>query len=109
LVRVVVACVELEEVGVEAVGVLVAGVLVVGVLVVGVLAVGVVAVVAGAFAVPVAGRVFGGSVVVTTSDASLVEATNAAATPPRPSRKITVTTMIGMRQLPGRRMRVVAA
>jgi hypothetical protein len=80
---------------------------VVGVLAVGVVAVGVDAVFAGA--VPVAGSVFGGLVIVRTSDVSLETATNAAATPPSPSRKITVMTMIGTRQLPGGRMRVVAA
>ena len=63
----------------------------------------------GAGAVPVAGSVFGGFVIVVTCDVSPETATNAAATPPRPSTKITVMTMIGMRQLPGRRMRVVAA
>ena len=87
-------------VGVEVVGVEVVGVDVVGVDVVEGL---------GAGAVPVAGSVFGGFVTVVTCDVSPETATNAAATPPRPSRKITVMTMIGMRQLPGRRMRVVAA
>ena len=90
----------LEFVGVELVGVEVVGVVVVGVDVVAGL---------GAGAVPVAGSVFGGFVIVVTCDVSPETATNAAATPPRPSRKITVMTMIGMRQLPGRRMRVVAA
>jgi hypothetical protein len=96
-----------EVVGVEAVGVLVVGVEVVGVLAVGVDVVGAEAV--GVDDVPVAGSVFGGSVVVVTSDVSPETATNAAATPPRPSTKITVMTMIGMRQLPGRSTRVVAA
>jgi len=109
VVAVVFAGVVVEVVGVEVVGVLVVGVegvLAVGVLVVGV---GVVAVVAGAVAVPVAGSVFGGFVIVTTSDVSLDAATNAAATPPRPSTNSVVTMMIGTRQLPGWRMRVVAA
>ncbi|MFL5858816.1 MAG: hypothetical protein ACJ77L_19050, partial [Solirubrobacteraceae bacterium] len=91
-------------VGVDAVGAVVVAVVVVVVVVV----VGVVVVVADGV-VPVAGRVLGGFVVVTTSDVSPETATKAAATPPRPSRKITVTTMMGTRQLPGGRMRVVAA
>src|SRR5215212_7388247 len=101
-------------VGVGAVGVLVAGGVVVvdvdvvgAVVVVAVVVVGVDDVVDGA--VPVAGMVSGGLVIVTTSEVSPETATKAAATPPRPSRKITVTTMIGTRQLPGGRMRVVAA
>jgi len=108
-------------VGVGAVGVLVAGgVVVVDVDVVGAVVVAVVVVVVVAVvvvgvddvvdgAVPVAGMVSGGLVIVTTSEVSPETATKAAATPPRPSRKITVTTMIGTRQLPGGRMRVVAA
>jgi hypothetical protein len=108
-------------VGPRAVGVLVAGdgVVVVGVDVVGAVVVAVVVVVVVVVvvavedvadgAVPVAGRVWGGFVVVTTSEVSPETATKAAATPPRPSRKITVTTMIGTRQFPGGRMRVVAA
>ena len=96
--------------GVELVGVELVGVLDVGVEVVGVLAVGVDVVDGfGAVAVPVAGSVLGGFVIVLTSDVSPETATNAAATPPSPSRKMTVTMMIGTRQLPGRRMRVVAA
>jgi hypothetical protein len=102
-----------ELVGVEVVGVLVVGVLAVvpvGVLLVGVLAVGVGAVEGfGAVAVPVAGRVFGGLVIVLTSDVSPETATNAAATPPSASRKIAARIMIGTRQLPGRRTRVVVA
>jgi hypothetical protein len=102
-----------ELVGVEVVGVLVVGVLAVvpvGVLLVGVLAVGVDAVEGfGAVAVPVAGRVFGGLVIVLTSDVSPETATNAAATPPSASRKIAARIMIGTRQLPGRRTRVVVA
>jgi hypothetical protein len=99
-----------EVVGVELVGVELVGVLEVGVEVVGVLAVGVDVVDGfGAVAVPVAGSVLGGFVIVLTSDVSPETATNAAATPPSPSRKMTVTMMIGTRQLPGRRMRVVAA
>jgi hypothetical protein len=94
-------------VAVDAVGVLGVVDVAVGVLAVGVLAVGVDAVLAGA--VPVAGSVLGGLVIVRTSDVSLETATNAAATPPRPSTKITVMTTIGTRQLPGGRMRVVAA
>jgi len=85
--------------------------------VVGAVAVGVGAEVVGAFAVVagavgvvvVGGRVLAGSVVVVTCWASPEAATNAPATPPRPSRKITVTTMIGQRQLPGGTTRVVAA
>ena len=107
-------------VGLGAVGVLVAGgVVVVGVDVVGAVVVAVVVVVVVVVvvaveevvdgAVPVAGRVWGGLVIVTTSEVSPETATKAAATPPRPSRKIAVTTMIGTRQLPGGRMRVVAA
>jgi hypothetical protein len=73
-------------------------------------AVGVLAVVAGAAgAVPVAGSVFAGSVVVVTCDASPEATTNATATPARPTKKIAVTTAIGQRQLPGERTRVVAA
>jgi hypothetical protein len=82
-----------EDVGVDAVGVLTVGVVVVF----------------GAGAVPVAGRVFGGLVMVWTVDVSLETATNAAATPPSRSTKIAVMMMIGTRQLPGWRMRVVAA
>ena len=105
-------------VGVDVVGVLVVGVLdvvPVGVLVVGVLAVGVLVVGVdavegfGAVAVPVAGSVFGGLVIVLTSDVSPETATNAAATPPSARRKIAAKIMIGTRQLPGRRTRVVAA
>jgi hypothetical protein len=96
-----------DAVGVEVVGVDEVGVEAVGVDVVGVEVVGVEAV--GVEAVPVAGSVFGGSVVVVTSDVSPDTATNAAATPPRPSTNTTVAMMIGTRQLPGRRMRVVAA
>jgi hypothetical protein len=99
--------VAVEFVGVDVVGVVDVAVPVVGVVAVGVLAVGVDAVLGGA--VPVAGSVLGGLVIVLTCDVSLETAMNAAATPPRASRKITVTTMIGMRQLPGGRMRVVAA
>lgn len=92
-------------VAVEAVGVLVVGLLAVGVLVVGVVG----AVVgAGVLLVPVAGSVFCGFVVVRTCSASSETATNAAATPPSASTKTTVTMMIGIFQLPGRRMRVVA-
>jgi purine-cytosine permease-like protein len=102
-----------EVVGVELVGVLdvvTVGVLVVGALAVGVLAVGVDAVDGvGAVAVPVAGSVLGGLVIVLTSEVSPEAATKAAATPPSASRKIAVTIMIGTRQSPGRRMRVVAA
>jgi hypothetical protein len=112
-VRVVVVAVEVvgvDFVGVEVVGEDVVGLELVGVEVVGVDEVGVDVVEGlGAGAVPVAGSVFGGFVIVLTCDVSPETATNAAATPPSPSRKITVTTMIGMRQLPGRRMRVVAA
>ena len=109
-VRVVVVAVEVvgvDVVGVEVVGEDVVGLELVGV---GVDVVGVDVVEGlGAGAVPVAGSVFGGFVIVLTCDVSPETATNAAATPPSPSRKITVTTMIGIRQLPGRRMRVVAA
>jgi len=103
-----------DVVGVEVVvGVLAvvpAGELVVGVLAVGVLGVGLDAVEGfGAFAVPVAGKVFGGLVMVLTSDVSPETATNAAATPPSASRKIAARIMIGTRQLPGRRTRVVVA
>lgn len=102
--------VDVEVVGEDVVGLELVGVEVVGVEVVGVDVVGVDVVEGlGAGAVPVAGSVFGGFVIVVTCDVSPETATNAAATPPRPSRKITVRTMIGMRQLPGRRMRVVAA
>ena len=95
-------------VGVELAGVEVVGVL--AVVPVGVLAVGVDAVEGfGAVAVPVAGRVFGGLVIVLTSDVSPETATNAAATPPSASRKIAARIMIGTRQLPGRRTRVVVA
>jgi hypothetical protein len=95
-------------VGVELAGVEVVGVL--AVVPVGVLAVGVDAVEGfGAVAVPVAGRVFGGLVIVLTSDVSPDTATNAAATPPSASRKIAARIMIGTRQLPGRRTRVVVA
>ena len=94
-------------VGVDVVGAVVVAVVVLVVVVVVVVVVGVEEVVDGA--VPVAGRVRGGFVVVTTSEVSPETATKAAATPPRPSRKITVTTMMGTRQLPGGRMRVVAA
>jgi hypothetical protein len=101
------------EVFVVAVGVVgVAAVDVVGVDAVGVVAVavGVVAVVAGAVGVVVVGgRVLAGSVVVVTRWASPEAATKAPATPPRPSRKIAVTTMIGHRHLPGGTTRVVAA
>ena len=110
-VRVVVVAVEVvgvDVVGVEVVGEDVVGLELVGVEVVGVDVVDVVEGL-GAGAVPVAGSVFGGFVIVLTCDVSPETATNAAATPPSPSRKITVTTMIGIRQLPGRRMRVVAA
>jgi hypothetical protein len=96
-----------DVVGVEVVGEDVVGLELVGVEVVGADVVGVEGL--GAGAVPVAGSVFGGFVIVVTCDVSPETATNAAATPPRPSTKITVMTMIGMRQLPGRRMRVVAA
>jgi len=102
-------------VGVDVVGVLVVDVVPVGVLVVGVLAVGVLVVGVdavegfGAVAVPVAGSVFGGLVIVLTSDVSPETATNAAATPPSARRKIAAKIMIGTRQLPGRRTRVVAA
>jgi purine-cytosine permease-like protein len=107
-----------DVVGAELVGVLVvgvldvvpAGVLVVGLVAVGVLAVGVDAVEGfGTVAVPVAGKVFGGLVMVLTSDVSPETATNAAATPPSASRKIAARIMIGTRQLPGRRTCVVAA
>ena len=99
-----------DVVGVEVVGEDVVGLELVGVEVVGVDVVGVDVVEGlGAGAVPVAGSVFGVFVIVVTCDVSPETATNAAATPPRPSTKITVMTMIGMRQLPGRRMRVVAA
>jgi len=101
-----------EFVGVLVVGVLdvAAGVLVVGLVAVGELAVGVDVVEGfGAVAVPVAGKVFGGLVMVLTSDVSPETATNAAATPPSASRKIAARIMIGTRQLPGRRTRVVAA
>ena len=99
-----------DVVGVEVVGEDVVGLELVGVELVGVDVVGVDVVEGlGAGAVPVAGSVFGGFVIVVTCDVSPETATNAAATPPRPSTKITVMTMIGMRQLPGRRMRVVAA
>jgi hypothetical protein len=103
-----------DVVGVEVVvGVLAvvpAGELVVGLLAVGVLGVGVDAVEGfGASAVPVAGKVFGGLVMVLTSDVSPETATNAAATPPSASRKIAARIMIGTRQLPGRRTRVVVA
>ena len=112
-VRVVVVAVEVvgvDFVGVEVVGEDVVGLELVGVEVVGVDEVGVDVVEGlGAGAVSVAGSVFGGFVIVLTCDVSPETATNAAATPPSPSRKITVTRMIGMRQLPGRRMRVVAA
>jgi hypothetical protein len=90
----------------------VAAVDVVGVDAVGVVAVavGVVAVVAGVVGVVVVGgSVLAGSVVVVTCWASPETATNAPATPPRPSRKIAVTTMIGQRQRPGGTTRVVAA